>query len=462
MTRESRHQRREVIKALGASAATIGITGYTRRVDGDNSAYADIDPDNWANQEGEEILLLTQEGSDVFRQYWSTLSDRFNAATGATINFEFTGRGLSIRERITQLVQSGNPPDIAMLGMETAATMFLEGALADHTEVVESWEDQWDEDVPDRFRIFDEDGRDQWLPMWGSPMMNWYRADVFDEPPTTWELELSQAEEHDEGAGGTRGAMVPLGDGVLSNWDVYSYGFGNGARSVEWDGDSLQVVIDDDDNLGKWIEVFDHLEQLFQFSADNLDVTAGQRIEALPGEFAYQVPFPGARPKFASENVDFGASVRPTRFATPDGDGTVGGGFQGHGMFADSNTDVATEFLKFWALPENNMGFYIADPIHNGPLLESVRQHETYQDMIDNLPDHWQIPDDLTWEYFGDDWAGGMDYSMEVSPPNPFAGRILGSSEFHNMKRDILVEGRDKEEAIVDRAQNIQDIIDQG
>ena len=464
-------QRRRFVKTVGGTAVGLSIAGCVGddpdvgegdEDDGvgtpadDEVQDDDIDEDEWPDLEGREVHILTQESSEPYQEYWQWLAARFHAATGAYVRMEYTGFGVGLNERIAQLIQGGDPPELSHMGHPDASTYSHLGILADHTEAVEHWEDKWGE-IPDGAKYV-EDGEHALLPMLTNVHTNWYRDDVFEEVPDTWESQLAMAEQHDEGEGGTRGAGISMFiDNNLTQIDLYSYGWSNGVQFFGregGDGDVYPAFAED--YVDETVETLEYIRDLYQYSDDNLDLGGGDQIQMVGGERSYQVHWVGSRPKFYGEGQPFASDIRPCPIPGKDGNNTPWGHVQGYASFQESDHEAAMEFLKFWAEEENFMEFYFADPIHNAPVIDEIIQSDGYQAELDQLPDYWNVPEDLNF-----DWIPlGRELPAETEPPNQHGGLIYNSQEMVALVSDVCVDGLDPEQAIENRAANLRDVMD--
>lgn len=467
-------RRRTFLKSVGGTAVGLGVAGCIGEepdvgtddtvatddtppaedddVDVDTS---DIDPAEWPDLEGREIHLLTQESSQPYQDYWRWLAARFHEATGAYVRMEYTGFGVGLNERIAQLIQGGDPPELSHMGHPDVATYLDLGILADHTEAVEYWEDRWGQ-IPDGAKL-QAGGAHGFLPMLTNVHTNWYRADVFDEAPDTWETQLAMAEQHDEGEGGIRGQGISMHiDNNLTQINLFSHGWSNGVQFFGREGgDGAIYPAFADEYADETAEALEHMRAVYQYSDPNLDLGGGDQIQLLGNERSYQVAWVGSRPKFYGEGRPFASDIRPCPFPAKDGNYNMWGHVQGYAAFQDSDHEAAMEFLKFWAEPEHHTGFYFADPIHNAPVIPEIIEADHYQAEVAALPDYWNVPEDLNF-----DWIPlGRDMPAETSPPNENAGLIYNSQEMVALVRDVCVEDMDPEQAIQNRADNLRDIM---
>lgn len=449
---------------MGATGILAGVAGCMGGDDDEPSGSAEdletTDEEDWDDFSDAEITIITESSTDEYIEWWETVGGRFEDVTGATIDFEFAGHGDGYRERMAELLQAGDPPEISHMPINEAAEYGDQGHLADHTEVVEYWQDYWNEDYEEQHRMQNQDDNDVYLPMHSNVPTLWYRSDVIDEPPETWEEEVAMAEEHDEGEGGTRGYTTMVAEGEWQN-DIMGFSrvWSNGGQLCERDGDDLTVVMDEGGNLDAWIEVMEHEQELYQYSDDNLDMAVDDMNMRIASEASYTSHWNGSYPKREAiqMDADFAADIRPTAPPTPDGDELISwGNIQGQAAFEEAeNTDAALEFLKFLAHPENAMGYYFADDLHQSPLMQGLTDTDEFDERLNEMPEEWAFPEDHNF-----DWLEyGQDLATEVEPPNIHAASIAADTVYAQAQRSILVDGEDPESAITEVADTVRDHI---
>lgn len=456
----SRVSRRGTLKAMAAAGALTGVAGCMGGDDTDDiEELHTTGPEDWDDFDGEELYIITESSSPEYQSYWQGVASRFEHVTGASVTFEFAGHGDGYRARMAELVQAGDPPEISHMPINRAATFAEQGHLADHSEVVDYWEDYWNESYEETHRM-EIDGDDVYLPMHSNVPTLWRRSDVIPEAPETWEDEVQMAAEADEGEGGTRGYTTQV---MIGQWQNDIMGFSrvwsNGGNLCQREGDDLRVVMDEGDNLDAWIEVMEHEQELYQYSDDNLDMDVNDMNQRIAAEMSYASHWNGSYPKRNAINAgaDFAEEIRPSAPPTPDGDDLVSwGNIQGQAVFEDANTEVALEFLKFLAHPENAMGYYFADDLHQSPLLGALTEDDEFIDRRNQMPDEWVFPED-----HNTDWLdAGQDLASEVNPPNEYAGEIAFDTVYARVQRPVLVDGVDPEDAIRDVADRVRGHID--
>ena len=461
--------RRHFVTSVGAAGTAVTLAGCVGGDDDPSDDTADDVDDGvddgdeeepegeWPDFSGEEIYYLAESSDREYQEFWQRVANRFQEATGAQVTIEFAGHAEGYRDRLIQMVQAGDPPDVTHASLNMASSLGQQGQLADHTEVLEYWEDVWGESFDDQFRIL-LDGEDKYLPLHANIFGNWYRDDVFDVEPNSWERELEMAAEHDEGPGGTRGYFMPIRVGLWANdMQLLTNGWTLGAQVFDRDDDGeLQVVLDQEGHAELWSEALDHMEELYEYSDDNLDAFYSELFTALGTESAYQAHWVGTHLKIFSIDSPVAEHITETDPAVPEGmDRRQWGNIQGQAVTSDGNTEVGLEFLKFLAHPENVMGYYFAEDLQQDPILTSVAEHELFaqhwEEMKEGTP--WR---DSDLKYHRLEESEFVDWGTEVDPVNPRAFEVNVSHPMGRVVNQALAEGRDHQEVLEEIAEDLR------
>ena len=415
------------------------------------------DDDDWPDFSGEQIYYLAESSDRRYQEYWQGVANRFQDATGAQVTIEFAGHAEGYRDRLIQMVQAGDPPDVTHASLNMGSSLGHQGQLADHSEVLDYWEEVWGEEFDDQFRIV-LDGEDKYLPLHANIFCNWYRDDVFDIEPNTWENELDMAAEHDEGPGGTRGYFMPIRVGLWANdMQLLTNGWTLGAKVFDRDDDGeLEVVLDQGENADLWSEALEHMEELYQYSNPNTDAFYDELFTALGAEAAYQTHWVGTHLKIFAADSPVAENITQTEPAVPEGMQTrQWGNIQGQAVTNDGNTEVGLEFLKFLAHPENVMGYYFAEDLQQDPILTAVAEHELFQERWEEMKEgtHWR---DSDLKYDRLETAEFVDWGTEVDPVNPRAFEVNVSHPMGRVVREALAEERPHQEVLEEIADNLR------
>jgi len=474
----SRRSRRNFIRIAGATGLA-GLAGCSSNNDGgggsDDGGGGSDDGGGGGNGtstsgqpgqsdiSGQEVHLLHEEPN--LNEYWQELADGFEEETGATLRFEYPGEtGTGIKQRMLQLTQAGNPPEVAQTTMFAASELGARDVLIDHSEIITMLEDRYGP-FPDRYLV-EFGGAKTFVPMIMTPHSKWYRSDLLDEVPNTWEKELRMARQVDEGEGGIRGEWLSNSSQILAPLvNLFSRGWGNDAQVCERDGDgNVQVVMDEEPYRSRWIEVFEHVVELQQYSPLNQGVGWTDLFDAIENGQTSQIIMYGNRGKDADVDNDFISDVTSTTWPVPsnkyeEGGRSSWGNTSGFLTFQGSNTEAARQFMEYWTRPENFYGLFMNNPGHVTPVQRGIYNDEEFISQLqDALGSKWNYERDI--RPIQEMTQTAFDVPLETNPPNPMAGPIVGSNELAAAQIDVVVNDMSIEESIDTHAQAMQQIVD--
>jgi ABC-type glycerol-3-phosphate transport system substrate-binding protein len=466
--------RRRLLRSLGAAGVLGGLAGCSGEQSStpttqtvQSTPEPEDTPGNtptatesaWPDLSGQSIYYLAESSARSYQTMWQGVANRFQAETGCQVTIEFAGHASGYRTRLQQMIQANNPPDVSHTSLNMAATLGDQGALAGHEEIISYWEDLWGEQFKDEYRV-QVDGEDKYLPLHSNVMSNWYRADVFDEAPNTWSKELEMARSHDGGEGGTRGYYVPTGVGIWANdMKLLTEGWSLGARVFEYNGNEHEVVLDQEPYASRWSRALSHWEELFQYSNPNSTVDYGAFFTSIGTESVYAAPWVGKHLKINALDAPFAEDITETAPAIPEGnDLRMWGNVQGQAVLSGANEEAGTEFLKFLAHPENCMGYYFGESLQQSPLLQSITEHELFQEnwqqMRENGP--W-TESDLQHQRIQE--AELVDWGTETDPVNPHAFEVNTHWPMGRITFDVFIDGLSHEEALAKEADGLRQLI---
>ena len=458
---KSKFSRRRFVVTVGATGVGTSVAGCLGGSDDEDGVEDDVereDNGDWPDLSGEEIYYLAESSDTEYQEFWQNVANRFQDATGAQVTIEFAGHAEGYRDRLIQMVQAGDPPDVTHASLNMASSLGQQGQLADHGDVIDYWEDVWDESYDDQFRVV-VDEEDKYLPLHANVFGNWYRDDVFETEPNTWESELEMAREHDEGEGGTRGYFMPIQVGLWANdMKLLTDGWTLGAQVFDRNDDGdLEVVLDEGENAELWSEALDHFEELYEYSDSNTDAFYDELFTALGTESSYQAHWVGTHLKISSLDSPVAEDITQTEPAVPEGmDRRMWGNIQGQAVTTDGNVEVGKEFLKFLAHPENSMGYFFAEDLQQDPILSTIPEHELFQENWEQMKEEGPWTDsDLKYERL--DEAEFIDWGTEVDPVNPQAFEVNTSHPMGRLVRKVLADGEDHDAALSEVADDLRD-----
>lgn len=453
--------RRRFAQAVGGSAF-VGLAGCLGGDDGSNNRNVTGD---WKDLEEKEVHVITEMGTTKQQQYWNDLATAFNKATGAVVNMEYAGIGTGYRERLTQLLQAGDPPEVTHTGMQDHVTFANSGQAGDVTPAVEYLQETYSTELTEEAGAVVFDDTHYLVPLFTNTNLYHFRSDIVsdvgEEWPQTWNDVLTMAEQYDEGPGGLRAGYFPLGQNDCIKYYLISGGFENGASICGRDGNGeVQIVMGNNENRGRWIEVMDHWKEKAQYSMLDTQGGCSSMSGAIPAEITFANQYFGNRPKIQSvqQEKEFAADVRERHRPRPEGrqDNPVLGLLQGVGSFAEANVEAANEYIKFMLQPDWFFDFLMLDPVHNAPNLKEIAQHERYQSRLNEMPDAWSDADLQAHLSEGNQ----MPFPAETSPPNPYTGALFAAEPLWQLGWDVLQENMDSGQAVDKCASALQGVLE--
>jgi ABC-type glycerol-3-phosphate transport system substrate-binding protein len=420
--------------------------------------------EDWPDLSGQSVHVITEMGTPEQQEYWNELAAAFTEATGANVNMEYAGIGTGYRERLTQLLQAGDPPEVTHTGQQDHVTFANSGQAGDLTPAVEFFEDYYDTELTaERGGVIFDDTH-YLLPLFINADLYHYREDIIgdrdDSFPETWDDVLTMAEEYDEGQGGMRADYFPLGQNDCIKYYVISAGFSNGANICGRDGDgNVQIVMDNDENRPRWVEVMDYWKERAQYAQLDTQGGCSSMAGAIPAQLTFAGQYFGNRPKIQSveQEMPFAADVREAHNARQEGmEGEpVLGLLQGVGSFAEADTEAANEYIKFMSQEEWLFDFLMLDPVHNAPIFPEVAEHEEYQTRLENMPDAWSDRD--LQAHLSE--TNRQTFPQETQPPNPYTGALFSADPLWQLGWNVLQEDMDSGEAIDQCASSLRDVL---
>jgi len=446
--------RRQFIKTTAVSTGIVGISGCAGQdsENGDTAGSTDSNGD-WPDLSGEEVVFLTEEGTEQGRQTLNQMASDFNDATGAEANVETLGAG-ELNQRTTQLVQAGDPPELVAQPMSVAFFYGTE-ALAPMNGAVQQFQDRYGElkDV-EQVQI---DGDNYFSVLWGGANQYFYRDDVVNSNPETWDQLLTIAEEND-GQEDLSGTYVAAGESICVDVEVMGWGYSNGAKTLQRQDDGTIVpAIDKGENRQKWIETFEYFDQLHEFSPEAADAGCTAQINALADGQSATGMYPGARPKLqaAQRGREFAGNLRATLQPERESPTTVGNP-EGLLSFADSNTEAAQVFVDFLYQPKYYFDLLMIAPLHNAPP-QALRENDQFMELLgDELHESWSEQD---IERSLDRSQFIQNPAIETDPGNQVGRLVLRSGVLSQIKNQVLIGGKDPGQAIDDNVPQLAEML---
>jgi ABC-type glycerol-3-phosphate transport system substrate-binding protein len=463
---DGRVSRRRFAQAVGGSAI-VGLAGCSGQSGGGGGGGGGDGGDGssgsgeWADLSGQEVHVLTEESSTQWQTFWNELNTAFERATGASVNMEYVGIGTGYRERLTQLLQANDPPEVTHIGVQDIVTFATNGQAGDVTPAVEYFQDEYGTDLTTESGAVVLDGTHYMVPLFINADMYHYRqdiaTDVGEDFPQDWDDVLSMAEQYDQGRGGMRADYFPLGQNDCAKYYILSQAYMAGGTVCGRDGNGeLQITMHQGENRQAWIEALEFWKARAQYSAVDTQGDCSAYSSAIPSETTFAGHYFGNRPKIQAveQDLPFAADLRERQCPRPAGkeDNPVLGLLQGVSSFSGANVEAANEWIKFLIQPDFMFEFLMLSPVHNAPITQEVVEHEEYQSRLGELPDAWTEQDvmaHLTEE-------NRRAFPHETDPPNPYTGQLFADDALWQLAWDVIEEDMDSEEALDKAASTLQ------
>jgi ABC-type glycerol-3-phosphate transport system substrate-binding protein len=460
-TQVSGIDRRQVLKTVGGAAALTTLAGCGGGGGGGGGdGDAGSGGSGGGSGDGTTITVLMEEASDSFQEFFNDVKADFEAEHDATVNMEFGGVGAGASQRMAQLLQSGDPPEVYLTSVAAASEFLSEGVAAPVDDVYGSVTDTYGS-LGDNFRLRQE-GSDYILPVWASTGNYWYRDDIYTEAPTTWDAALEQAEAAD-GTDDMGGGWVSAGSSICTDLQMMGWVYSNGGRLAERRDGSIRITIDEGENRRKWVETLDYLKQLHEFSPRNADTGCGDQSQALATEVSAASWKTGSRPKNQSiiQEKEFADDISVVVQPQPGSGSSRAtiGLVEGFVTFGQADTTAAQTYLEFLFQPKYLTPLYHLTPLHNLPPYEGMRQSDPYQSQLNELIETkgW-TQDDADRLFEGLDNLQTM--AGETSPPNYQVGSVLNSRGLSEILYETVIQDRDSGAVVDEYAKQFQSMID--
>jgi hypothetical protein len=462
--------RRSVLKTTGLSLAGVaslagcagqgsnnsGSGGTTTSADDSNT---NTDSSEWPDHSGKELHFVTDESNPSAQKFLKEVGSSFESATGASVKMEFVGRGSSGSERVIQLLQAGDPPEIFTANQAQAISWAIKGILTPVNKPLQAGADRLGELPGENARTILE-GDDYSVPFGANAGCYWYRSDVIgDVVPDTWDKTLEFAEMAN-GKDGLTGTYVPAGSGSATTYHFLDWLYSNEGTMATRENGEVQIAVSDSNNRDRWVETMEFIKELYQYSPDATDSSWSTMIQAIPNGTAASNWYGGARPKVQSVEAgkDFAKDLHPVQM--PKKRARVGdGSADGFVTFEGANTETAKTFLNFFLQMENMVALpFELSPIHVVSPWPTVVNSDRWQERIDGLPEAWSKDDIQT--YMVEVMESYQPVSHETEPPNPYAGSLIGSGHVTSFVQEVLINDKNPDSIIDTYAEKLQSSLD--
>lgn len=414
------------------------------------------DSGEWPDLSGQEVHFLVDETSDAFRNFFSNVASDFNEATGGEVRMEYQATGGDAEDRLAQLLQAGDPPEILLSSVSQSAQLAAQGLAAPVNDAYNAVVDQFGEPTAK----LEWEGDQYMMPFGSNIGMFWYRTDIYNEAPTTWETLLSEGQRIEEEEDDIHGTALLRGSGFCTELQLMAYAYSNEAFVCENNGGTdINVIMDEGSNRDNWVEVLEFMQDLDGISGGNEDIGCGGS-SALANENAAHAWWIGVRQKNQAilQERPFAEDIAACQQPGPGTEAALTNALNdGLITYDGADNEAAQTYMEFFAQPEYFTQIMAITPLHIIPPFPGIFEVPEVAEQIDNLPDVWSDHDIQAMKSAKDN---AISLAQETEPTNPFGGAIFGSRLLSDVLYDATIEGNEPEAVIDEYAPQIQQAVD--
>ena len=431
-TGRTRVARRRFVQGAGATglAAIAGCVG--------GGGGGSDGGGNGSGDGGGTITYLSDRGDskEVIDEIISEFESEFSQYT---VNVTYTSKGNSTDEQLQKMVAAGNPPDIVFDTSADAYRYQRDGDLAPVSDAVQ------DTGLPDPVNV---DGDSYFAATMVEPLMGWYRNDLYEEAPTTWDVWQSEAKRISETMD-MGGYVVQSGETNNADTQVTQNLWQNGVEIYTGPSDDIQVTIDEGQNRKRAVETYDWLQRMAQYSPNGSGWEWGDAIEAVQQENAAALMSVGGLPVLTiTENrPDLVEKLSPTPFPLPQGreQNQWWSYMEGHVVWDEGqNTEGAQQFVDFFSKSDRFLDFVLSAPLFQFPPTREMLDSEavTNNEIIQQHPEAMDLVRE-NWGAFNSVLATGTDGAPNLVAANAYSQQLFGQSA-----NQMLVGDKSPEETV--------------
>ncbi len=415
----------------------------------DGSDDSDTSDDSSGGDTSDTITYLSDRGDskEIIDQIIAEFEDEYDY----TVEVTYTSKGTSTDEQLEKMRAAGNPPDIIFDTSSDAYRYQRDGDAAPVSDAVQGT------GLPDPVNV---DGESYFAPTMVEPLMGWYRNDLYDENPTTWETWQSEAQRVTEEED-IDGYVVQTGQTNNADTSITQYHWQNDVQIYSGPSDDIQVTIDDDDNRAAAVETYEWIQSMAESAPNGAGWEWGDGISALQQENAAAAMSVGGLPilTIQANRPDLVEKLTPTAFPVPDGKGQDKwwAYMEGHVVWnSGSATEGAKQFVDFFSKSDKFMDFVLSAPLFQFPPTregldsDAVQNNETIQqhpEVMDLVRDNW--------DSFTSILATGDDGAPNIVAADAYGQQVMGQSA-----EQMIVGGLSPDETVdwvADELRSLQD-----
>ena len=440
-----RYTTRRGVLATTGTAAGIAVTGCLGGSSGgstsESGGSSGDDTDGESGSESEDqsttITYLSDRGDS--QQIIDEIISEFEAEYDYTVDVTYTSKGTSTDEQLQKMRAAGNPPDIVFDTASDAYRYQRQGKAAPVTETIQG------SDLPDPVNV---GGESYFVPTMVEPLMGWYRNDIYEERPDTWNGWLTEAQRVSE-AGDVNGYVVQSGQTNNADTSITQTLWQNDVSIYEGPEDAIEVTIDNEANRSAAVETFEWLQSMSAYAPNGSGWEWGDAIAALQQENTAAAMSVGGLPVLTiqANRPDLVETLSPTPFPVPadHNQDKWWAYMEGHVVWSDGKaTEGARQFVDFFSSSERFTDFLLTAPLFQFPPTRAGLDSEAYanNEVVQQHPDVMDLVRD-NWDSFTTILATGTDNAPNIVAADAYSQQLFGQAA-----DQMLVGGRSPAETV--------------
>lgn len=403
---------------------------------------------------GEEIHILTDYSNEAWQAVWEEdLVPAFEGDLGLNFEAEFTGFSGTGEQRLTTLIQAGNPPESFTAGITSVGDLLSQGQLAKTDHVTDYLVERSGDLVGTQYKYFGEG----YVVPHGKYTGAWqYRTDILErlglEIPETLDGILDNAKAIDEADEvEARGVIVPAQKtGKAETW-MWTMLLGHGSHMFRWKDEGTMEEAEVWFPKEDVVPALEYARELAQYSVDPSSADWGSTLSFWAGGRAAMQYHLNAWPAgVAAQAGNTAVAENTTITPIPNREGREAfargvPGFDGHPTLtiADNVPGWFTALRYMYGDPERAAKYYAAEPTRFIPAYADIMDTDAYR----SAEIFREVPNLLDLNLYARDEIAPRGVSSEtlaVTPATTYVRRFWIKAEMMNQ---VVVAGRDPEKA---------------
>jgi multiple sugar transport system substrate-binding protein len=305
-----------------------------------------------------------------------------------------------------------------------------------------------DTGIKDMMRM---DGESYYVPTSLEPLAGWYRNDIFNEQPTSWDTALSESIRIQEDVEGMQGWAILSGNLTNPDSQLNQYLWGNEVEIFDGPQGSVEVVMDEGENREKSIEVFEWMKEIEQYGPNANGWSWPDGADAIQqGNLASHMGLGALTPLIISaNNMDIAETLELTPWPTPSDvtPSKLAAYTEGHCVRSDgNNTEGGKLFVDFFAKSDMVNDFLLGSPGFQMPMRK------------DNVSDYFG----QDHEFLNSEWGQQMEQYLldnwdrfqtrldtaDDGEPNELGARSVSVATFGQTVEQLIVNDLTPEETV--------------